>query len=182
MKIQRPLRGLFAGVLCATGVSFVSPASAGNVTVTEGETAKFNITVTRTATSRLFSQRSRIRVYYSAAGGTATPGFSDHGVGVDGADLQYLNPWLNWVQGRLGESMTISVRTHRDDLVEGDETVKIKVDGIRVPYKGWWHDVRASDYNFTGLPTTIIIEDATPAPAPAAPPPINWSGCYWSSC
>ncbi|MCY4150608.1 MAG: hypothetical protein OXE94_00010 [Aestuariivita sp.] len=75
--------------------------------------------------------------------------------------------------------MTISVSTHRDDLVEGDETMKIKVDGIRVPYKGWWHNAPLSGYGFTGLPTTIIIEDATPAPAP---PPIVWSGCYWSSC
>ncbi|MCY4288858.1 MAG: hypothetical protein OXC63_09725, partial [Aestuariivita sp.] len=81
MKIQRSLRGLFAGVLCA-GVSFMSPASAGNVTVTEGETAKFQITVTRTGTGSQFSADTRIRVYYAAAGGTATPGLSDHGVGV----------------------------------------------------------------------------------------------------
>ncbi|MCY4289019.1 MAG: hypothetical protein OXC63_10535, partial [Aestuariivita sp.] len=85
MKMQRSLRGLFAGVLCAVlcaGVSLVSPASAGNVTVTEGETATFQIAVTRLGKGSQFSADTRIRVYYSAAGGTATPGLSDHGVGV----------------------------------------------------------------------------------------------------
>jgi len=76
--------------------------------------------------------------------------------------------------------VTISVKTHRDDLVEGNETFKIKVVRVDVP-NVWWYSTALFYWTVTGLPT-ITITDATPAPAPA--PPINWglAACYWSSC
>ena len=165
MRQMRHVMRTGAAVLVALMTVAPVAAQAGDVTVTEGETATFQITVTRSATAanRVFNRDSRIRVYYASDGGTATPGFSDHGVGVDGADHQYLNPWTNYAQGRIGHPLRISVRTHRDDLVEGDETVKIKVVGIRTPFKGWWHNTRFSDWTITGLPT-ITITDATPPP------------------
>jgi len=83
MKTPRSIISLFAGLFPGTGMGLVSLAQAGDVTVTEGETATFQITVTRTAATQLFSRDSRVRVYYASDGGTATPGSSNHGVGVD---------------------------------------------------------------------------------------------------
>ena len=165
--------GLMAGMM------LTGSAEAGNVTVTEGEKATFQITVTPTR-DMPDNYYGRIRVYYSAYGGTATKGQGDYGVGVDGADYTWTNPWVKYADGWVGKPLTVSVQTYKDDVVEGDETFKIKVDGIKVPYKGWWHHTSWSDWDIKGLPT-ITIKDATPAPTPA---PINWglSFCYWSSC
>ena len=130
MTTPGSIKTLLTGLLLAAGVGLgmglgmglVSPAQAGDVTVTEGETATFQITVTHK-----WGLSSRIRVYYSAYGGTATPGQSDHGVGVDGGDYAYRNPWVHYVEGQAGQPLTITVRTHTDDLVEGDETFRIKI-------------------------------------------------------
>ncbi|MCY3984657.1 MAG: hypothetical protein OXE85_12175 [Roseovarius sp.] len=157
---SRSIIGLLAGFFMAAGAGLTFPAQAGDVTVTEGEKATFQITVKRnnSGSGRYFSDR--IRVYYAGYGGTATPGQSHYGVGVDGADYAWLNPWVNYVDGRVGNPLTIKVQTHRDDLMEGDETFKIKVVGIKVPFKAWWHNTRMSDWKVEGLPT-ITIKDAT---------------------
>ncbi|MCY4239210.1 MAG: hypothetical protein OXC93_12840, partial [Rhodospirillaceae bacterium] len=40
---------------------------------------------------------------------------------------------------------------------------KIKVVGIKVPGRGWWHNTPLSRWNIKGLPT-VTIRDATPPP------------------
>jgi len=83
MKTPRSIISLFAGLFPGTGMGLVSLAQAGNVTVTEGETATFQITVTQNPDAGFRYPDTRIRVYYASDGGTATPGSSNHGVGVD---------------------------------------------------------------------------------------------------
>ncbi|MCY4190975.1 MAG: hypothetical protein OXD42_06590 [Rhodospirillaceae bacterium] len=146
--------GSFATALTAAlGLALLSaPAHAGDVSVKEGEKATFQITVTKKPGGFPYRD-TRIRVYYAAYGGTATKGASHHGVGVDGADYSWTNPWVYYVQGQPGQPLTISVQTFRDDLVEGDETFKIKVVGIKVPGRGWWHNTALSNWNVKGLPT-----------------------------
>ena len=178
MATQRSIITLFTGFLLAAGVGLVPPAQAGDVTVTEGGTATFQVTVTRKP--GIFFPSDRIRVYYADHGDTATRGTSDHGVGVDGADYPWLNPWVHYVEGGIGQPLTISVPTFADDLVEGDETFKIRAVGIRALTQ-WWQNTPLPTWNVNGLPTTVTIQDATPAPAPE---PINWglAACYWSGC
>ncbi|MCY4168208.1 MAG: hypothetical protein OXE82_08000 [Rhodobacter sp.] len=174
MATQRSIITLFTGFLLAAGVGLVPPAQAGDVTVTEGGTATFKITVTQNPDAGFQYPDTRIRVYYASDGGTATPGFRR-----EGGDYEDLNPGVNFVEGRTGQPMTISVQTHPDDQVEGDETIRIKVVRVDVP-NVWWYSTALFYWTVTGLPT-ITIKDATPAPAPV---PINWglAACYWSGC
>lgn len=105
-----------AGVAGLALAGFAPVGNAADVTVTEGERATFQITVEPRRNP--FRGGPRIRVFYAGYGGTATPGDGDHGAGVDGADYEWLNPWVRNVEGRVGQPMTVSVLTYRDDLVE----------------------------------------------------------------
>ena len=178
------LRGWQASLVRATKsvalVILAGSAQAGDVTVTEGETATFQITVTQNPDALWRYPDTRIRVYYASDGGTATPGQSEYGVGVNGGDYEYLNPGVNYVDGYTGQPMTISVKTHTDDLVEGNETFRVRVSGVFVP-NVWWHSTALFYWKVSGLPT-ITITDATPEPEPTPTPQIIWNGCYWSRC
>ncbi|MCY4289994.1 MAG: hypothetical protein OXC63_15585 [Aestuariivita sp.] len=155
MKMQRSLRGMFAAVLCA-GVSLVSPASAGNVTVTEGETATFQITVTRKSGTAEFDESGRVRLWYDTHGGTA----------VEGTDYQTAHSWAHFVQAWSGSPVTISVPTFEDAAVEGDETFNIRIRKIEVwvPkrwFASYWRLTPKSKWKISGVKSATII-DATP--------------------
>ena len=73
MKTPGSIIRLFAGLVLAAGIGLVSPAQAGDVTVTEGETATFQITVTQNPDAGWQYPDTRIRVYYASDGGTRRP-------------------------------------------------------------------------------------------------------------
>ncbi len=160
--------GLMA--LAALAASMAAPAQAGNLIVKEGETATFEITVTKARTDRYYSPDPRIRVYYSAAqGGTAKGGHKR-----EGADYSTLNPGVFFAQGKVGEPMKIDVRTFSDDKVEADETIKMQITAIKW-ISGWfWSNSPRSSWNVEGMPDTITIKDRTPRTGT-----VDWSLCYW---
>jgi len=169
MKFKHPIRDqaiarILLAVLIGTGAS---AAQARSLAVNEGDSVSFDITVTKASTTRWYSPDPRIRVYYAhESGGSATPGHSK-----DGADHEPLNPGVWYVEGVVGEPITIKVKTHSDDNVEGDETFRIKVHGIKGISGVIWGNTPLSNWQVSGLPDVITIKDMTH--------PIDWSLCWW---
>ena len=170
-QFVRKITGIPFGplALAALMVGMAAPAQAGDLTVNEGETATFEITVTKARTDRFYSPNPRIRVYYAAQGGTAWGGHTR-----EGADHQPLNPGVYYVEGVIGEPLKISVRTYKDDEVEADETIKMRISSIKW-ISGWfWSNSPISNWNVEGFPETITIKDRTPRTGT-----VDWSKCYW---
>ncbi len=96
----------------------VSPVSAEEVTVTEGETARFSITASYGGyQGRGSSGPSRIRLSYKTLNGTATAG----------QDYEQANSWSDKVIGPPGSTLKIEVETFEDDVQEDDETFSIQI-------------------------------------------------------
>ncbi len=142
--------GLLAALLLAV------PATAADVTVTEGETARFAITVQPTAPSPGDGRALPIRLWYDTDGGTA----------IEGEDYATAHSWSHHVRGTAGQPLAITVETFTDEAVEGDETFTIRLRKLQVQIASrWgqvgWRTVPASRWTFAG-PTTATITDATP--------------------
>ncbi len=123
------------------------------VTVKEGETAQFQITVTAKSGN---GEASRIRVWYDTDGGTA----------VEGTDYETAHSWAHNVQAWTGSPVTIRVKTFEDDAVEGDETFNIRIRKVEVQVRhrwgaSYWRATSNSKWNISGV-TSATIEDATP--------------------
>jgi len=148
-----------AGLLLATGLLLAAPVHAGGVTVTEGETARFQITATpKWSRGNYDGPPAHIRLWYDTHGGTA----------IEGEDYETAHSWAHSVQGFIGQPLTVSVETFGDDAVEGDETFRIRIRKMEARYLGrfgqiWWRTTPVSRWNFTGA-KTATIEDATPSP------------------
>ncbi len=147
--LRRAGCGLLAALLLA------GSASAADVTVIEGETARFAITVQPKFHTRSDGRAMPIRVWYDTDGGTA----------IEGTDYATAHSWSHHVRGTAGAPLTIAVKTFADDAVEGDETFNIRVRKLQVLTRGrWghtgWRDVPASRWTVAG-PTTATITDAT---------------------
>jgi len=131
----------------------VGSAQAAAVTVTEGETATFQITVTPKSGN---GASSRVRLWYDTDGGTA----------VEGEDYQTAHSWAHNVQAWSGSPVTISVPTFEDAAVEGDETFNIRIRKIEVwvPHRwgaSYWRTTPNSKWKISGVRSATII-DATP--------------------
>ena len=102
----------------------VSPVSAEEATVTEGETAQFFITASYDASSqsRRSSGPSRIRLSYKTLNGTA----------IAGQDYDGANWWNSYVYGAPNSALKIEVKTFEDDVEEGDETFSIQIVSLAV--------------------------------------------------
>ncbi len=141
------------GLLVAAGLVLAVPAHAGNVTVKEGETAHFQITVTPKQDR---GGSTRIRLWYDTDGGTA----------VEGSDYEAAHSWKHNVAAWSGSPVTISVKTFEDDAVEGDETFNIRMRRVEVQARGrWghisWRTVPSYRFNFSGV-KSATIRDTTP--------------------
>ena len=150
---RRPATWFLWGGLAA--LMLAVPAHAGNVTVTEGETAQFEITVTPKSGN---GESSRIRLWYDTDGGTA----------VEGTDYETAHSWAHNVQAWSGSPVTISVKTFEDDAVESDETFNIRIRKVEVLVRhrwgaSYWRTTPSSKWNIGGVKTATII-DATPPP------------------
>jgi len=168
---QGRCRGLCRGLCLIAGLGLVGlltgPAPAGGVTVTEGETARLQITVR----PKFFGSRPggilpRIRLWYDMHGGTAEAG----------EDYAAAHAGTLHVQGHIGHPMSIAIDTFADNIVEGDETFTLRLRTLEVQVaRRWgttyWQKVPLSQYAFQGA-TTATITDATP-PLPARPPGPN---------
>ena len=141
------------GLLLAAGLMLAGPVHAGDVTVKEGEAAKFQITATHKYGGHA---SATIRVWYDTDGGTA----------VEGTDYETAHSWKHNVRGVAGSPLTISVKTFEDDAVEGDETFNIRMRRLQVEGYGWrgsrvWRNESLGDWNFKGA-KTATIKDTTP--------------------
>ncbi len=148
--------GLLAALLLA------GPAAADTVTVTEGATAQFTITVAPKYHNQNDGRSAHIRLWYDTDGGTA----------VEGEDYAIAHSWQHHVRGVVGQPLTIAVETFADDIVEGDETFNIRLRKLQVQVRGrWghsaWRTVPASAWKYRGIKTATIL-DATPH-TPATP-------------
>ena len=147
---------LATALTAALGLAMMaSPVHAGNVTVKEGETAKFQITVTPKSDN---SASDRIRLWYDTDGGTA----------VEGTDYETAHSWKHNVWAWTGSPVTISVKTFEDDAVESDETFKIRMRKVEVWVSqrwnaSYWRTVPNSKWKFKGV-KTATIKDTTPRP------------------
>ena len=149
----------FRALCFAAGLSLAfGSVHAGTVSVKEGETAHFQITVTPKFTRSSRNVAAPIRVWYDTDGGTA----------VEGKDYETAHSWANNVQGFVGSALPITVKTFEDDAVEGNETFNIRVRKVYVQVRGRWGHAMwrlssPSLWNFSGV-KTATIEDATPLP------------------
>jgi len=153
MKHFNPKTATRAGLLLAAGFVLAVPAHAGNVTVEEGETAQFRITVTP---KWRHGGSARIRLWYDTDGGTA----------VEGSDYEAAHSWKHSVVGRIGSPVTISVKTFEDDAVEGDETFNIRIRKVEaLASSRWghifWRTTPRNRLNFSGV-KSATIKDTTP--------------------
>jgi len=131
------------------------PAHAGTVTVTEGETARFQITVTPKSGN---DGSGRVRLWYDTDGGTA----------VEGEDYETAHSWAHNVRAWTGSPVTVSVKTFEDGAVEGDETFGIRIRRVEVRATlswgaSYWRSTPNSKWNISGVTSATII-DATPQP------------------
>ena len=137
-------------------LTLAAPAHAGNVTVEEGETAQFEITVTP---KYGHSGPARIRLWYDTDGGTA----------VEGTDYETAHSWKHSVVGWTGNPVSIRVKTFEDDAVEGDETFNIRIRKVEVQARSrwghiFWKTTPRNRLNFSGV-KSATIKDTTPRPA-----------------
>ena len=149
------------GLLLAAGLMLAGPVHAGDVTVREGETAKFQITV---------SPKSSIGRYQATIGGPSIRLWydTDGGTAVEGTDYETAHSWKHNVRGVAGSPLTISVKTFEDDAVEGDETFNVRMRKVEVQVRqrwgaSYWRVIPNSKWDFRGA-KTATIEDATPSP------------------
>ena len=141
-----------AGLLIGAGLVLAVPAQAGNVTVKEGETAHFQVTVTPKGSRGGASER--IRLWYDTDGGTA----------IEGGDYEAAHSWKHHVVGRIGSPVTISVKTFEDDTVEGDETFNIRMRKVEVQARGrwghsYWRTTPNSRLDFNGAKSATIADE-----------------------
>ena len=151
----RAFFGRGRGMAALVALVLAVPAHAGNVTVQEGETARFQITVTPEAGG---GEASRVRLWYDTDGGTA----------VEGTDYETAHSWSHNVQAWTGSPVTISVKTFEDDAVEGDETFGIRIRKVELWVRqrwgaSYWRTTPSSKWNISGE-MSATIEDATPQP------------------
>ena len=152
-RVPAPVAGRVALVALVGWMSAGYAAHAADVTVTEGETARFQITATPKSGN---GASSRVRIWYDTDGGTA----------VEGTDYQTAHSWAHFVQAWSGSPVTISVPTFEDAAVEGDETFNIRIRKIEVwvPQRwnaGYWRPTPNSKWKISGVTSATII-DATP--------------------
>ncbi|MCY4051869.1 MAG: hypothetical protein OXE41_01470 [Gammaproteobacteria bacterium] len=127
------------------------PSQASGISVTEGETANFQITVHPRHSGHPFSQ---VRIWYETVDGTA----------VNGTDYQGTYPWDNKsVKGAIGQPLKISVRTFEDNDIEGSETFKIRIKRLEVgrhwnPWQFGWINTTISSWKINGQMTATITD------------------------
>ncbi|MDE0153450.1 MAG: hypothetical protein OXN23_06275 [Gammaproteobacteria bacterium] len=134
-------------------------AHAESLTVQEGDTVDFSIVVTHPQYVEGVSAK-KIRLWYDTDGGTAT----------EGEDYETAHSWRDHVTGEINSSLTISVETFSDDVVEGDETFSIRMRKLEqwvvcAPLASrhctdGWREVPMRTWVFTGA-KTAVIEDVT---------------------
>ncbi|MCY4308981.1 MAG: hypothetical protein OXC57_12045 [Rhodobacteraceae bacterium] len=151
--MKRLLNTSIFSVLAAALLTVVA-AVPSYASVTEGETAVFEITVTPKYGSHIFTH---IRVWYETSDGTA----------VAETDYRPTYPWKdNHVHGLIGQPLTILVETFEDSDVEGDETFKIRIKKLEVGrfQQVWsnqqlrWMRTSMSGWNISGGMTATISD------------------------
>ncbi len=157
-RLVRFITTAVGGLLAALMLS--APLAAAPVTVTEGETAHFTLTVTPKFSGNGDGRAAPIRLWYDTDGGTA----------IEGTDYATAHSWAHHVQGIVGAPLSIAVETFMDDVVEGEETFTIRPRQLQVQTRGrWghlaWRNVPASLWTVQG-DTTAAILDATPHTSP----------------
>ncbi len=164
VSVLKPSRTTVAVLCLMAGLSLTfSSVRADTVTVTEGETAYFNITATPKLTGSGRYDNVPVRIWYDTDGGTA----------VEGKDYETAHSWAHNVQGFAGRAMTFAVKTFADDDVEGDETFNIRMRKIQVQVRSrwgqnFWRTTPSSSWNFSGV-KTATIEDTTRPPQQQQP-------------
>lgn len=145
MNIFRALATAFLTVVVAI------PSQASGISVEEGETANFQITVQPRHSNHPFSS---VRVYYETVDGTAS----------GKTDYQRTYPWDNkFVQGAIGQPLKISVKTFVDRDAEGSETFKIRIKRLEVgrywnPWRFGWMNTTISSWIINGDMTATITD------------------------
>jgi len=145
MSKTHTIPGVLASVLLT--VAAAMPLQAGDVTVAEGETAQFQITVTPKYSGKGSSSAVPVRLWYQAGGGTADEG-------VDYRLIQH------FVDGNMGQPLKFSVNTFEDNEIEGDETFNIRIVKLEYFLNLWGQNysfpLELRQFNFNGTLTATI--------------------------
>ncbi|MDE0279067.1 MAG: hypothetical protein OYH76_24490 [Defluviicoccus sp.] len=159
---MKPVKMLKAVAVTALIAAPFSVYADDTVTVREGDTADFAITVSHP--QYVAGQASpKIRIWYDTDGGDAT----------EGGDYEQAHSWRDKVEAFINVPVTISVKTFSDQEEEADETFMIrmrKLEHWRVcpprPYgigcTTGYAEVSMTNWTFTGA-MTAVIEDVQPA-------------------